>query len=123
MPPYNRKNGREAIYRQGKPLWEQTARYAQQSIAFHSRYTGVPYPYSHATAVEGDGIQGGGMEFPMMTLIGGYDGAKPEDMYGVTSHELAHEWVPMIVNTDERRYGWMDEGTTTFNEEQATRAR
>jgi len=112
----------EAIYRPNNRLWEQTARYAQQSIAFHSRHTGVPYPYSHATAVEGDGIIGGGMEYPMMTLIGGYAGAKPEDMYGVTSHELAHEWVPMIVNTDERRYAWMDEGTTTFNEEQASRA-
>ena len=111
----------EAIYRQGKPLWEQTARYAQQSIAFHSRYTGVPYPYSHATAVEGDGIMGGGMEFPMLTLIGGFDGGSTADMYGVVSHELAHEWVPMIINTDERRYAWMDEGTTTFNEEQASR--
>lgn len=111
----------EAIYRANQPLWRETARYAQQSIAFLSRYTGVPYPYSHATAVEGDGIMGGGMEYPMMTLIGGYARAAPRDMWGVTAHELAHEWVPMIVNTDERRYGWMDEGTTSFNEEQASR--
>ncbi len=111
----------EAIYRAGHPLWRQTARYAQRSIAFLSRYTGVPYPWPHATAVEGEGIIGGGMEYPMMTLIGGYDGSDLRDMFGVTVHELAHEWVPMLVNTDERRYGWMDEGTTTFNEEQATR--
>ncbi len=111
----------EAVYRSGHPLWKETARYAQRSIAFLSRYTGVPYPWPHATAVEGDGIIGGGMEYPMMTLIGGYSGAEARDMFGVTAHELAHEWVPMIVNTDERRYGWMDEGTTTFNEEQASR--
>jgi aminopeptidase N len=36
----------------------------------------------------------------------------------VVVHELGHMWVPMIVSTDERRYGWMDEGTTTFNESQ-----
>ena len=112
----------EAVYRAGHPLWGESARYAQRSIAFLSRYTGVPYPYSHATAVEGGDIIGGGMEFPMMTLIGGYEDAQPRDMFGVTAHELAHEWVPMIVNTDERRYAWMDEGTTTFNEEQASRA-
>lgn len=111
----------EAVYRAGHALWREGARDAQKSIAFHSRYTGVPYPYSHATAVEGGAIIGGGMEFPMMTLIGGYDGGGPRDMFGVIAHELAHEWVPMIVNTDERRYGWMDEGTTTFNEEQASR--
>ena len=111
----------DAVYRAGHPLWREGARYAQRSIAFHSRYTGVPYPYSHATAVEGGDIIGGGMEYPMMTLIGGYDNAEPRDMFGVIAHELAHEWVPMIVNTDERRYAWMDEGTTTFNEQMASR--
>lgn len=113
----------EAAYRAGHPLWQEGARDAQHSIAFLSRYTGVPYPYAHATAVEGGDIIGGGMEFPMMTLIGGYDGAEARDLFGVIAHELAHEWVPMIVNTDERRYAWMDEGTTTFNEEQASRDR
>jgi len=117
-PRYSRA---EAVYRLNKPQWQLAARDAQHSIAFHSRHTGVPYPYSHATAVEGDGIMGGGMEFPMLTLIGGFDGGSTADMYGVVSHELAHEWVPMIINTDERRYAWMDEGTTTFNEEQASR--
>ena len=39
----------------------------------------------------------------------------------VTAHELGHMWVPMIVSTDERRYAWFDEGTTTFNENQGRR--
>jgi hypothetical protein len=109
----------EAIFRPAHGTWRKAARYAQQSIAHHSRYTGVPYPYSHATAVEGSGIIGGGMEFPMMTLIGGVDQGGDTSMYAVTSHELAHNWLPMIVSVDERRYGWMDEGTTSFNEEAA----
>jgi hypothetical protein len=69
------------------------------------------------TSVEGGGIIGGGMEFPMMTLIGSYNSpnASERGLYGVTAHELAHMWVPMIVGTDERRRAWMDEGTTTFN--------
>jgi len=109
----------EAIFRPSHQRWHQTARYAQQSIAFHSRHTGVPYPYSHATAVEGEGIIGGGMEYPMMTMIGGYDESSDRGMYSVTSHELAHNWVPMIVSTDERRRAWMDEGTTDYNENRA----
>jgi hypothetical protein len=71
------------------------------------------------TAVEGGGIIGGGMEFPMMTLIGDYNSRGDSALYNVTVHELGHMWVPMIVNTDEVRHGWMDEGMTTFNENQA----
>ena len=94
----------------------------QQSITHHSQFTGVKYPYPHMTGVEGENIIGGGMEYPMMTLIGAYTQA-PSDtaFYSVVSHELAHMWVPMIVGIDERRYGWMDEGTTDFNENEARR--
>lgn len=110
----------DALYRAGAGLWKQAARYAQHAISHHSRYTGLPYPWSHATAVEGAGIIGGGMEFPMMTLIGDYRGRSDSALYYVIAHELAHQWVPMAVGTDERRYGWMDEGTTTFNENHAS---
>jgi hypothetical protein len=116
-PEYTRA---EAIFRPAHERWRQAARYAQHAIAFQSRHTGVPYPYAHATAVEGTGIIGGGMEFPMMTIIGGFDQANDSVMYMVTAHELAHNWVPMIVSTDERRRAWMDEGTTDFNENRAT---
>jgi hypothetical protein len=110
----------EALYRPAHTRWRQGARYAQHAIAHHSRHTGVPYPYPHATAVEADGIIGGGMEFPMMTIISGYDQAGDTALYSVVSHELGHIWVPMIVSTDERRWGWMDEGTTDYNENRAT---
>jgi hypothetical protein len=73
------------------------------------------------TAVEADKIIGGGMEYPMMTLIGGYNNAGDMGLLGVHAHEEAHMWVPMIVNVDERRYGWMDEGTTSFHTDEALR--
>lgn len=109
----------DAFYRTSAPRWTQAARYAQHSIDFLSRFTGFPYPWPHMSAVEGGDIIGGGMEFPMMTLIGHYNDRSDSALYYVTAHELAHMWVPMIVGVDERRHAWMDEGTTTFNENQA----
>jgi aminopeptidase N len=75
------------------------------------------------TAVEGGGIIGGGMEFPMMTIMGDYNNNTARMLYAVTAHELAHMWVPMIVSTNERRYSWIDEGTTSFNENMARKDR
>ncbi len=109
----------DAIYRELAPRWEQVTRYGQHAIDFLSRYTGLSYPWPHMTAVEGSNIINGGMEFPMMTLIGDYNERGDSALYYVTAHELAHMWVPMVVATDERRYSWMDEGTTSFNENQA----
>jgi aminopeptidase N len=108
-----------AIWRDSAPRWREAARYAAHSIAHHSEFTALPYPWPHMTAVEGGGIIGGGMEFPMMTLIGDYNERGDSALYAVTAHELAHMWVPMIVSNNERRYAWMDEGTTTFNENAA----
>jgi hypothetical protein len=108
-----------AIWRDTAPRWQHAARYAAHSIAHHSEFTGLPYAWPHMTAVEGGGIIGGGMEFPMMTLMGDYNERGDTALYAVTSHELAHMWVPMMVANNERRYAWMDEGTTSFNENQA----
>jgi hypothetical protein len=104
-----------SFWRSSAPRWSQEWRYAQHSIEYLSKWTGLPYPWPHMTSVEGGGIIGGGMEFPMMTLMGSYNQSSDEGLYGVTAHELAHMWVPMIVGTDERRHSWMDEGTTSFN--------
>ncbi len=108
----------DALYRELAPRWKQTARYAQHSLTFLSEFTGLPYPWPHMTAVEGSNIIRGGMEFPMMTLIGDYNERGDSALYYVTIHEFAHMWVPMIVGNDEHRYSWMDEGTTSFNENQ-----
>jgi hypothetical protein len=102
------------------PLWSEQWLYAKQSVEHHSRYTGLAYPWPHMTSVEGADIITGGMEFPMMTLIGPYaTGEEPTDLFNVTSHEIGHMWIPMIVGTDEKRYAWMDEGSTTFLEDES----
>ncbi|HEX6981583.1 MAG TPA: M1 family metallopeptidase [Balneolaceae bacterium] len=111
-----------AIYRSTAPLWTNGAKFTAAAIAFLSDYTGVSYPWPHMTSVEGGGIIGGGMEFPMMTIIGAYNGQPASSLYAVIAHELAHMWVPMQISNNERRYAWMDEGTTTFNEDQAMAA-
>jgi len=67
------------------------------------------YPWPHATTVEGL-IEG--MEYPMLTFVPSID--KREDQFWVLTHEFGHEWFPMMVGSDERRYPWMDEGFNTF---------
>lgn len=107
------------FYRESAPLWSEVTEYQQHAITFLSENTGHPYPWPHMTAVEGGGIIGGGMEFPMMTLMGDYNERGDSALYYVTAHELAHMWIPMIVNINERRFSWIDEGFTTFNENEA----
>lgn len=108
-----------SFYRTTAPLWREQAAYSQHSITFLSDYLDFPYPWPHMTSVEGEGIIGGGMEFPMMTIIGSYNGQNPQRLHSVTAHEFAHMWMPMILSSNERRYSWMDEGFTTFNTHQA----
>jgi hypothetical protein len=104
-----------SFYRESAPLWIKSVEYQQHSIEFLSNYTGFSYPWPHMTAVEADNIIGGGMEFPMMTVIGNYNRVGANALYSVTLHELAHMWIPLIVSTDERRYSWIDEGYTVFH--------
>jgi hypothetical protein len=95
--------------------WDQSARYSQHSIEFFSRYL-APYPYPHMTAVDGP-TSCGGMEYPMMTCIGGQWDTL--GLYEVTTHEIGHMWFPMVVGSDEKRYAWMDEGLTQFDQSQS----
>ena len=104
-----------AFWRSDAPFWSESVAYSQHSISFMSKYTGFAYPWPHMTAVEGANIIGGGMEFPMMTIIGDYNRAGANALYSVTLHEIAHMWIPMIISTDERRYSWIDEGYTVFH--------
>ncbi len=103
---------------EGNPLW---ARYSTHAIIHtlnvYSRYT-FTYPYPVAISVNGPV---GGMEYPMIC----FNGPRPlEDgtysartKYGLISviiHEVGHNFFPMIVNSDERQWTWMDEGLNTF---------
>ncbi len=100
-----------SFYRPSAASWERSAEYARFSVEHLSASLGLPYPWPHMTAVEG--IITGGMEYPMMTLIGGE--RSPQSLFGVTYHEIGHMWYPMIVQTNERAYTWVDEGLTSFN--------
>jgi hypothetical protein len=89
----------------------------RHSIEFLSRYL-WPYPWPQMTAVDGV-VSCSGMEYPMMTCIGGRRDTL--SLYSVTVHETAHMWFPMQVGSDEKRYAWQDEGFTRFNQAQAMR--
>jgi hypothetical protein len=102
------------LYRPDRPNWDHSAEYARHAIETHSYW--YPYPYPHMTVNEG--VIGGGMEYPMITIIGG--GRTPISLYGVISHELGHMWWPMVVGSNERRFAWMDEGLASFAEDLAT---
>ena len=106
-----------AFYRpeQRASHWDESARYSRHSVEFFSRFL-APYPYPHMSAVDGP-TSCGGMEYPMMTCIGGQWDTL--GLYEVTTHEIGHMWFPMIVGSDEKRYAWMDEGLTQFDQSQA----
>ncbi len=74
---------------------------------FSEKWFVYPWP----VAVNEAGIAGG-MEYPGIVFDGITDTTK--DLYGVTAHEIGHNWFPMIVGSDERRYAFMDEGFNTF---------
>jgi hypothetical protein len=104
--------------KEGNPLWE---RYSTQVVAHtlrvYSKYT-IDYPYPVAISVHSHQI---GMEYPMICFNGGRpeaDGTYSErtkyGMLGVIIHEVGHNFFPMIINSDERQWSWMDEGLNTF---------
>lgn len=104
--------------KEGNPLWEQySTRAVAHTLRVYSRMT-IDYPYEKAISVHTDRI---GMEYPMICFNGGRpepDGTYSESTkYGLISviiHEVGHNFFPMIVNSDERQWTWMDEGLNTF---------
>lgn len=104
------------FYRKGAPRFDQVALMARSALETHSARM-VPYPYPQLTETEGGR---GGMEYPMTVFVGADSGLYREDM--VTAHEIGHEWFPMLVGSNETRYGWMDEGLNTFDTYFATDA-
>jgi peptidase M1-like protein len=88
--------------------WRNSTMYARHTIRHYSeRWFHYPYP----TAINVAGPVGG-MEYPMIVFCG--DRVGGFDLYSVTTHELGHQWFPMIVGSNERLYAWMDEGFNTF---------
>src|SRR5690606_31947133 len=106
-----------ALYRPGTAAWEHGAEFVRWSVEWLSERL-TPYPYPHMTSVEG--IISGGMEYPMITLIGG--NRTPQSLFRTTFHEVAHMWYPMMVGQNEKAFAWMDEGLVSFLTDDAQRA-
>ncbi|CAN1503486.1 M1_APN_like domain containing protein [Spirosomataceae bacterium] len=106
--------------KEGNPLWGQySTRLVAHTLTQYSKRT-IAYPYPVAYSVHGPV---GGMEYPMMSFNGARpqaDGTYSEDTKNflilVIIHEVGHNFFPMIVNSDERQWSWMDEGLNSFLE-------
>ncbi|HEX3934872.1 MAG TPA: M1 family metallopeptidase, partial [Puia sp.] len=92
----------------GKDAWDRATEYLKYSMEYFSQQW---YIYPYPVAINEAGIAGG-MEYPGIVFDGITD--KGAELYWVTAHEIGHNWFPMIVGSDERTYGWMDEGFNTF---------
>ncbi|MFN5224980.1 MAG: M1 family metallopeptidase [Bacteroidota bacterium] len=92
----------------GNNAWGRSTEYVKGSIEHYSGKW-LEYPYPAATAVAGNP---GGMEYPGIVFCSLR--AKTSGLWGVNDHEFGHTWFPMIVGSNERLYGWMDEGFNTF---------
>lgn len=104
--------------KEGNPLWEKySTKAVAHTLTSYSKYT-IDYPYPVAWSINADRI---GMEYPMICFNFGRcekDGTYSErTKYGMISviiHEVGHNFFPMIINSDERQWAWMDEGLNTF---------
>lgn len=110
-----------SIYpKEANPLWgEYSTRAVAQTLKTYSKHT-FDYPYPKAVSVS---AQDQGMEYPMICWNfgrpdkdGKYSDRVKYGMLGVIIHEVGHNFFPMIVNSDERQWTWMDEGLNTFLE-------
>ena len=104
--------------KEGNPLWEKESTVAvANTLKTYSKHT-IEYPYPVAISVHAASI---GMEYPMICFNfgrpnedGSYSDATKWRMISVIIHEVGHFFIPMIINSDERQWTWMDEGLNTF---------
>ena len=106
--------------KEGNPLWEQySTRMIAHTLKSYSSYT-FDYPYPKAISIN---ARDQGMEYPMICwnfgrpdADGKFSDQTKYGMLGVICHEVGHNFFPMIVNSDERQWTWMDEGLNSFME-------
>ncbi len=104
--------------KEGNPLWERySTKVVAHTIKTYSKFT-IDYTYPVAISVHTKDI---GMEYPMICFNGGrpeadgtYSARTKFGMISVIIHEVGHNFFPMIINSDERQWTWMDEGLNTF---------
>ncbi|MCG8307786.1 MAG: M1 family metallopeptidase [Cytophagales bacterium] len=104
--------------KEANPLYEEySTKVVAHTLRAYSKYTGLDYPYPVAISVEA----ANGMEYPMISFNFGrpnkngvYSDRTKRGMISVIIHEVGHNFFPMIINSDERQWTWMDEGLNTF---------
>jgi hypothetical protein len=118
----NLPHGKKALAQSVYPVesasdssWGRDTEYLKGAIEIYSRRW-YPYPYKVATGVAGNAL---GMEYPGI-VFESYKN-KGRGLWGDTDHEIGHTWFPMIVGSNERKYGWMDEGLNTFINDLSTK--
>jgi hypothetical protein len=117
----NLPSGRQAIAMSTYPIesagndsWGRSTEYLKYSIEIYSsKY--FEYPWNSATSVSGVAL---GMEYPGIIFC--LSNLKNGQLWGDITHEIGHNWFPMIVGSNERKYMWMDEGFNTFINEYST---
>jgi Peptidase family M1 domain len=113
--------------KEGNPLWsKESTKAVKNALEVYSART-IDYPYPTAISVHSANQ---GMEYPMICFNRGrpsrdgtYSDRLLDDMVSVIVHEVGHNFFPMIVNSDERQWTWMDEGLNTFLEKETKRER
>ena len=99
----------QSLYpKEALPAWSHSTEMLRFAIEGYSKRW-FAYPYPVATNISG---RASGMEYPMLIFCRQRKNEKR--LYGLIAHEIGHTWFPMIVNTDERRHAWMDEGFNSF---------
>ncbi len=122
MPAYVEGKKVMCMSAYGKEAYALYRKFSTKAVAHtirtYSKFT-IPYPYPVAQSIEA----ANGMEYPMICFNygrtekdGTYSEATKNGMLGVVIHEVGHNFFPMIINSDERQWTWMDEGLNTFVE-------
>ncbi|MCF8331300.1 MAG: M1 family metallopeptidase [Bacteroidales bacterium] len=109
-----KKSGKEIkahiLYRDDKGHWFDQFEIIEGTINYYSDKVGV-YPYPQVTVAQSAGDYGGGMEYPMFTLL---DKSFPLSQANIIIHEIGHNWFYGVLGFNEREHPWMDEGFNTF---------
>lgn len=116
--PSGRKGLAQSVYpveSQGKYAWGRSTECIKGALEGYSKRW-LEYPYENATNVA---CNINGMEYPGIVFCN--SNSIGENLWDVTDHEFGHTWFPMIVGSNERKYGWMDEGFNTFINELSTK--
>ena len=109
--PGGKKSSSMSVYpveSAGNDAWGRSTEYLKGAVEYFSTKW---FPYPYPAAINEAGIAGG-MEYPGILFDGIND--KGKELFWVTAHEIGHNWFPMIVGSNERRFAWMDEGFNTF---------